>query len=209
MTISYPQSLKKVPLVRESVLDWTATSSMLQPRNSIAWKWPVVVVTLAESRRGTLHHDDKALLNAPDLNGMLRRIVLCSNLPPDGGVGGHAPAKSQGVTSNNFTLTGYSCMPSSTSPDCSAFPGGVQEIFSFYNQSGTPFNSISINLQFDSSNAGDYVGCTIGQYRANVDTIQLSGRECLIPSSGGRHAHLPTGPRRGRSWLLRRQHYRV
>ena len=119
---------------------------------------------------------------------MLLTLMACcaalSFAQTDGGIGGHAPAKSQGVTSNNFTLTGYECTPSQTSPDCSLFSGGVQEIFSFYNQSGTPFNSISVNLQFDPSNAGQYVGCTLANIEPTWTMSNCLGTGVLIPSSG-------------------------
>jgi len=105
-------------------------------------------------------------------------------LPPDGGVGGHAPARSQLVTSDSFSLTGSSCMPVSTSPDCSAFPSGVQEVFSFYNQSGNPFNSVSITLNFDAADGGDSVGCQL----MNIEPTWTQSN-CLtgvpIPIGGG------------------------
>ena len=175
---------------------------MLPPRNSIAWKWPVVVVTLAENLEEA-HYIMmiKRCLMLLTLMACCAALSYAQSLPPDGGVGGHAPAKSQGVTSNNFSLTGYSCMPSATSPDCSAFPGGVQEIFSFYNQSGTPFNSITINLQFDPSNAGDYVGCTLANIAPTWTQANcLTG--VLIPSSGDVTLTFSTRHKWGRSWLL-------
>lgn len=81
--------------------------------------------------------------------------------PPDGGVGGHAPARSQLVTSNNFQLDAVPCLGSPLPVDCQSFAPGVQEVFAFYNQSGTPFDSLTINLTFDTTNMppGEEVGC--------------------------------------------------
>jgi hypothetical protein len=106
------------------------------------------------------------------------------DLPPDGGIGGHAPAKSTLVTSDSFALTGSSCMPVATSTDCGAFPAGVQEVFSFYNQSTTPFNSISITMDFGAADGGDSVGCVMGNILPTWSTSNcLAG--VPIPMGGG------------------------
>ncbi len=178
---------------------------MLPTRNSIVWRCPGIVVRLAKNV-GEAHYTMmiKRCLTVLTLMACCAALSYAQSLPPDGGVGGHAPARSQGVTSNNFSLTGIVCPGGSPPADCASFPGGVQEVFSFYNQSGTPFNSVTINLQFDPGNAGDYVGCTL----ANIEPTWTQAN-CLNgsanPCEWGRDPHVPTGPRRGRSWLLRRQ----
>jgi len=177
---------KKVLLVRQSVLDWTAPSSMLPRRDSIAWKLPGIVVGLAKNL-GEAHYTMmmiKRCLTVLTLMACCAALSYAQSLPPDGGVGGHAPARSQLETSNSFTLTGSSCMPVSTSPDCGAFPAGVQEVFSFYNQSGTPFNSLSITLNFTAADGGDSVGCQV----SNIEPT-WSSSNCTsgvpIPAGGG------------------------
>ncbi len=92
---------------------------------------------------------------------LMASCAVFSYAQTDGGIGGHAPARSQLVTSNNFSLTAVPCTGSPLPADCAAFPAGVQEIFSFYNQSGTPFDALTIHLKFDTVGlpAGEEVGC--------------------------------------------------
>ena len=97
----------------------------------------------------------------------------------DGGVGGRQPAHSYGATSNNFSPPGYSCAGALTpdiAADCAEFTGGVQEVFPFYNQSGNPFNSVTLDLQFNSFNNGQYVGCPIGNIQPT-----FTQANCLNP----------------------------
>ncbi len=103
----------------------------------------------------------------------------------DGGIGGHAPARSYAATSTNFTVPGFSCSGATgdVALDCAEFTGGVQEVFPFYNQSGTPFNSLTIDLQFTAANVNQTVGCT----EAFIAPT-FTGSNCLggvtVPSSG-------------------------
>ena len=160
---------------------------MLAACNLFAGRPPGIAVKLAKK------HDE-----AHNIMMMIKRclivltsIACCaafSYAQTDGGVGGHAPARSQLVTSNSFSLTGAQCAGASDPnviADCAAFSGGVQEVFAFYNQSGTPFNSLTINLVFNSANDGQYVGCTA----ANIGPTWTSancenGPGVLINSSG-------------------------
>lgn len=96
---------------------------------------------------------------------LLASCAALSYAQADGGIGGHAPARSYAATSTNFTVPGASCAGatpgSDVALDCAEFgpPGAVQEVFAFYNQTGVAFNSLTVNLQFTAANYGAPVGC--------------------------------------------------
>ena len=71
---------------------------------------------------------------------LLASCAALSYAQADGGIGGHAPARSYAATSTNFTVPGASCAGATpgndVALDCAEFgpPGAVQEVFAFYNQ---------------------------------------------------------------------------